>query len=563
MRSAGALAYITAGIDASEEQLRSAPTWRPGQLLLAEAAWLRDKIEQLDISWGSKLVVAIVGPSGAGKSTLLNALAGRDLSPTGLDRPTTRRVVIYAKTKSDAEGLVAHVGDEQVDVKTSYHAAALDYLILVDTPDTNTLPENQRLLSRVLERADLILTLFAAQNPRLHDNIAFLKPFVRQLPANAVVPVLNMVDRVPHEQVDEVAADFEGVVAEEWGLAPGRIYLISAKASSAGARFPDDETPLHDINQFAALQDLLFTSLNQASQVADQRLAHAEHLLATLQQHCRSLLDDSRADRSRAESALQRLNGQAQQALEKAIMSRIERGSTLDLHATLYSLLGPRWWGPVGWLVTLWGLLTRAVAFLGHLGRRSRPLDAVWGGATDDRVANLPLSELDDSLVALRQLYAQEWPPIADALVAVGFDTSIREATLWEDGARASGKEMRAHVAQAYQEQLARLSRALSAWPLQLLLNAPTIGMIAWASARTVLAFLTESYLPADFFKHAGFAIGTIWIISFILLQILVSLALRRPFRRRLARALADSPGWALTGPIEKELQVLRTLHAE
>src|SRR4051794_1394019 len=34
-------------------------------------------------------VVALAGPTGAGKSTLFNLLAGRELSPSGVRRPTT------------------------------------------------------------------------------------------------------------------------------------------------------------------------------------------------------------------------------------------------------------------------------------------------------------------------------------------------------------------------------------------------------------------------------------------------------------------------------------------
>ena len=198
MQASGTLAYLDAELVDIEKQLQAAPNWRPAATLLAEVAWCRDKLTQLRASWGQKLVVALVGPSGAGKSTLLNALVGQELSPASLTRPTTRQVVVYAHSLADAEDLVRHCGSENVRVETEREAAALEYLILVDTPDTNTLPENQRLLTRVLERADLLLAVFPAQNPKLYDNIAFLRPYVHQLPQGAVVPVLNFIDRVPH-----------------------------------------------------------------------------------------------------------------------------------------------------------------------------------------------------------------------------------------------------------------------------------------------------------------------------------------------------------------------------
>src|SRR5262247_240441 len=51
-------------------------------------------------------VITLVGATGAGKSTLLNALAGRRIAREGIDRPTTRRPVIYAPHDADVSELV-------------------------------------------------------------------------------------------------------------------------------------------------------------------------------------------------------------------------------------------------------------------------------------------------------------------------------------------------------------------------------------------------------------------------------------------------------------------------
>ena len=51
-------------------------------------------------------VITLVGATGAGKSTLLNALAGRRIAQEGIDRPTTRRPVIYAPHDADVSELV-------------------------------------------------------------------------------------------------------------------------------------------------------------------------------------------------------------------------------------------------------------------------------------------------------------------------------------------------------------------------------------------------------------------------------------------------------------------------
>ena len=85
-----------------------------------------------------KLVVTIVGPCGAGKSTLLNALAAvDDLSPVGHQRPTTGHVIVFAGDHQDAEPLVASLGSESVEIKSSPAAGILEHVLIIDTPDTD------------------------------------------------------------------------------------------------------------------------------------------------------------------------------------------------------------------------------------------------------------------------------------------------------------------------------------------------------------------------------------------------------------------------------------------
>src|SRR5579862_8953729 len=55
-------------------------------------------------------VITLVGATGAGKSTLLNALAGGRIAQEGIDRPTTRRPVIYAPYDADVSELSAATG---------------------------------------------------------------------------------------------------------------------------------------------------------------------------------------------------------------------------------------------------------------------------------------------------------------------------------------------------------------------------------------------------------------------------------------------------------------------
>ena len=532
LRGIAALANYHSELDSLEEQLSAAPNWSPGGPLLAEIAWCRGKLNEMQVSWGRKLVVALVGPSGAGKSTLLNALAGRELSPTGLQRPTTRQVVVYSRSMADATDILEHCGQDQVKVQVDHEAPTLEYLVLVDTPDTNTLPENQRLLARVLERADLLLAIFPAQNPKMLDNIAFLRPYVAQLPPDAVVPVLNMVDRIPVAELNDlIVPDFRRAIASEWGAGDQPLFLISAKSSLRDATFPEDETPLHDTNEIDRLQHWLLSSLGKESQLTDRRVARAEHLLVMVEEHIATNLSQSAAARIAASGALKELARKSQRDLLAAVFAQIERSRTLDRQTVFYELMGQRWWGPVGWLVALWALLVKAGAAIGRW-RRPRGTTPLGVGG--------PSGSGDDPRwdLVLERRYAQDWPPIAEALVRAGFDVKGRGSELWSDWAQNRGAALSVLWEQTYADSLVQLARILSAWPIQLLWNAPVLGMIGWVGFETVTSFFTRHYLPGEYFRHALIAAATIWLLSFVLLQVVVSLSLKGPLRRRVQRGL-------------------------
>ncbi|MHB1356053.1 MAG: GTPase [Anaerolineae bacterium] len=535
------LAYITAELETLESTLNAASQWRPAKVLLAELAWCRGKLEQISASWGRKLVVALVGPSGAGKSTLLNVLAGRELSATGRERPTTRQVVIYTRTMADAEDLVQHCGADRVVVETDYQAQGLEHLILVDTPDTNTLTENQELLSRVLERADLLLAIFPAHNPKMNDNIAFLRPYVNQLPADAVVPVLNWVDRVPCRELEEVILpDFRQVIAREWGTSGNAIYLVSAKASTSGAAFPEDEQPLHDLNQMQALRAFLFASLNRGSQVSERRLARAERLIELLKADCRREAEKSRAARVTARAGLEALNQQATRALQSV---PLQAGQASGLHASFYTALGQRWWGPVGWVIMVWALILRLGSSVSHL-LRPRLFGILGRKATPEQEAQaLAAPEMAAWEGALEQVHAQYWPPVADALVAAGFEASVRQPAFWDTWAQQRSEALANAWSQASRQHLDRLTDILSSWPLQLFFNAPVLGMIGWMGVQTVIGFIRQQYLTADYFRHGAIAVAILWLASYVALQVIISLALRSSIRRAFRRVLADETG--------------------
>jgi len=557
----GALAYVEAELDRIEGHLADVPSWRPARALEAELAWVRDQVSRMEDAWGKKLVVVIAGPSGAGKSTLLNALAGRELSQTGLGRPTTRRVVVYRQHPEDGAALVRDLGPEHVVVNTVPGAEGLDGLVLVDTPDTNTLPENRQLLGRALGHADVILLVFNALNPKMRDNVAFWAPIVQQYDAEALVPILNGVDRVPWQELEnDVVPDMVSALERAWDMPLDKVYLVSARTSAPNASFAEDERPLHDVNQFDALREWLFSTLGRADQASERRLARAEHLLVLLKGRCRDALQGHGARRSEIERLRNGLERDAAAAIQTATRESTGRSLRRARQTALYVQLADRAWGPVGWFVMVWALLLRLVAFL---RTDKRPLGrqfALLGRVSDEDASD---SRLADAVVrALDRLYARCWPPLADALVAAGFDAGVRQAQVWESGARDQAESLLRRREVATVERVGRYAMSLSSWPIQLLANAPTLGLAVWVGVYTVTSFFGGQSLGGDYFPHAGMALLVVWLASVTLYQAVVSLLLGRAMDRAINTALATDSEPPLPSALSRELETLDALAA-
>ena len=571
LRAASAFERTSNQLNSTERYLRVGKSWVPGRELLAEVAWSRQKIGELQASWGHKLIVALVGPSGAGKSTLLNALAGKELSVTGRERPTTREVIIYAQSLADAEGLVRHCGADSVRVVVDYQASGLEYLTLVDAPDTNTMPENQALLIKVLERTDLMVAVFPATNPKMHDNVAFLRPYVQRFHEDAIIPVLNKVDRVPKAEVEgEIVPDFRGMIATEWGLAPGALFLTSARSSAPEPHYPEDETPLHGIDETSELRQFLMGYVGSMGQVVDRRLARAERLVSLVGAHSLEALRQTAQERAEARVQLSRFT----QETTRVLIGEFQRIGEKEIRSApsvaLYAELSPRWWGPMGWIVGIWSALLGLCSAVGRFFRRGSParlsspiarnlgqagLEAQEAGSFEDRREGGYLS------FALRSLYASEWPPVADALVTAGFDVAVRESAHWEGWAGGYQDEVVSRWRDSFRERIHTLARHLSVWPLQIVLNAPTLALTGWVCVETLSSFLAREYLSGDYFRQALIVIALVWAISFVVLQILVSSVSGRRFYYALSRELAGSEMGVVTG-WDRELQALEGLQA-
>ncbi|WP_158277132.1 ABC transporter [Serinibacter arcticus] len=159
-------------------------------------------------------ILVVGGPTGAGKSTLVNTLAGTEVSPAGVLRPTTRRPVLVVNP-ADAEKIADHPVAARADVVTADGIPA--GIALLDAPDLDSVDEdNRRLAVELVETADM--WLFVTTATRYGDALPWgILDVVRQRGVSIGV----VLDRVASDVLDEVRRDLlQRLVASGFGSVP-------------------------------------------------------------------------------------------------------------------------------------------------------------------------------------------------------------------------------------------------------------------------------------------------------------------------------------------------------
>src|SRR5690554_1664911 len=131
--------------------------------LREQIAELRQREDRLE----DALIIGIVGGTGVGKSTLLNALAGDEIAQTSEMRPCTQTPTIYHPAGMKLDFL------EGKKVSRS----ALEHLVLIDTPDTDSIvTEHRAVAERILAQCDLVLLCATGEKYLNEASWSLLRP---------------------------------------------------------------------------------------------------------------------------------------------------------------------------------------------------------------------------------------------------------------------------------------------------------------------------------------------------------------------------------------------------
>jgi GTP-binding protein EngB required for normal cell division len=184
-------------------------------------------------------VVALAGATGSGKSSIFNAVAGMQLSPAGVRRPTTGHTHACVWRAEGADDLLdwldiprrfRFVRESPLDAEEQ---APLRGLVLLDLPDFDSIEVAHRAeVDRLLRLVDLVVWVTDPQkyaDEVIHDQ--YLRMFHRH-DQNMVV-VLNQADRLAERDVARCVAHLR-VLLDADGL--GGVPVLTTSATTSPLR---------------------------------------------------------------------------------------------------------------------------------------------------------------------------------------------------------------------------------------------------------------------------------------------------------------------------------------
>jgi hypothetical protein len=238
--------------------------------------------------------------------------------------------------------------------------------------------------------------------------------------------------------------------------------------------------------------------------------------------------------------------------------------STGRLGATVYQRLCMRWIGPVGWMLAVWTRLMALGSSIAAMLRLGRSSATPFSSRRSDRSTSA--GAFAAALRRYRLAMVGGWPEVAEQLVRGRFDATVRNL----DTAAASAARFEEQLAslwdRAIDQEVDGVTRRLGGAWLQILINAPVLGILGYIGWVTVQTFFSANYLSGDYFLHAFWVIAIALLLSFFALQAIIRLTanperiMKRAFDR-LQKEVADLDG--LTGhPLQTQLEAVLNLAA-
>jgi hypothetical protein len=222
---------LTASVDALRRFVTVTEPYLPEPTLEPARRIVRRSGERLALS-REHTVVALAGATGSGKSSLFNRLAGTDLSPVGVRRPTTPGAYACVWGSGDAGELLDWLGVSPARRFGPVDDDALAGLVLLDLPDFDSVAAEHRVeVDRLLELVDVMVWVLDPQ--KYADRVVhrrYLSRFSRHREVTAVI--LNQADVLGPGDVQRCLDDLRRLVDAD-GL-PGVPVIAASAVGSPG-----------------------------------------------------------------------------------------------------------------------------------------------------------------------------------------------------------------------------------------------------------------------------------------------------------------------------------------
>ncbi len=241
------------------------------------------------------LLAVVGGSTGAGKSTLVNSLVRSPVSAAGVLRPTTRGPVLVCHPEDGAwfgersllSGLARSNRPGEAQIQVVNAPLLRPGLALLDAPDIDSVvTANRELAQELLAAADL--WLFVTTAVRYADAVPWA---VLRGARDRGTVVAIVLDRVPPEARDEIAADFARMLRDqdlgeaplfvvlestldghgllsELAAAPIKTWLDTVASSAAQRRAVTRRTLLGAVAAAGARADMLATAADDQTRAA-------------------------------------------------------------------------------------------------------------------------------------------------------------------------------------------------------------------------------------------------------------------------------------------------------